>query len=84
MMSRRKLLFSGRGQQVISGPVLNIPVLIFPSKKDADPYKSIFHIMPETLSVNGDIQTEKRHRSIYQAVYIQPLSVFQVILSYLN
>lgn len=65
---KKEIALQWAGQQVISGPVLNIPVLISPSKKDADPYKSVFHIMPETLSVSGDIQTEKRHRSIYQAV----------------
>jgi inner membrane protein len=56
------------GQQIITGPVLNIPVRIFPSLKDAEPYLSVFHVMPESLSVTGDIQTEKRHRSIYQTV----------------
>jgi inner membrane protein len=65
---KKEIAFQWAGQQVITGPVLNIPVLVFPSKKDAEPYKSVFHIMPETLSVKGDIQTEKRHRSIYQAV----------------
>jgi inner membrane protein len=65
---KKEIAFQWAGQQVISGPVLNIPVLISPSKKDAEPYKSVFHIMPETLSVNGDIKTEKRHKSIYQAV----------------
>jgi inner membrane protein len=54
--------------QTVTGPILNIPVRIFPSKKDADPYVSVFHIMPETITVKGDIRTEKRHRSIYQAV----------------
>lgn len=65
---KKEIALQWAGPQVISGPVLNIPVLVYPSKKDAEPYKSVFHIMPEMLSVNGDIQTEKRHRSIYQAV----------------
>jgi inner membrane protein len=65
---KKEIAFQWAGQQVISGPVLNIPVLIFPSKKEVDPYKTVYHIMPETLTVNGDIQTEKRHKSIYQAV----------------
>ena len=56
------------GPQIITGPVLNIPVRVFPSLKDAEPYLSVFHVMPESLSVTGDIQTEKRHRSIYQTV----------------
>jgi inner membrane protein len=56
------------GQQIITGPVLNVPIRVFPSLKDAEPYLSVFHIMPESLKVIGDIQTEKRHRSIYQTV----------------
>jgi inner membrane protein len=65
---KKEIAFQWAGQQVISGPVLNIPVLVSPSKKDAEPYKTVFHIMPEMLSVKGDVQTEKRHRSIYQTV----------------
>jgi inner membrane protein len=56
------------GRQNLSGPVLNIPVRIFPAKKDAEPYVSILHLMPETLNISGDISTEERHRSIYRAV----------------
>ena len=56
------------GKQNLSGPVLNIPVRIFPLKKDSEPQISILHIMPEKLNVSGDIKTEKRHRSIYQTV----------------
>lgn len=56
------------GQQIITGPVLNVPIRVFPSLKDAEPYLSVFHIMPESLKIIGDIQTEKRHRSIYQTV----------------
>ena len=56
------------GRQNLSGPVLNIPIRIFPLKNDAEPHISILHIMPETLNISGDIKTEKRHRSIYQTV----------------
>lgn len=65
---KKEIATQWAGQQIISGPVLNIPVRIFPSKKDMEPYNSVFHVMPESLTVKGDIQTEKRHRSIYQAV----------------
>jgi inner membrane protein len=56
------------GKQNLSGPVLNIPVRIFPLKKDAEWHTTIMHIMPESLNITGDIKTEKRHRSIYQTV----------------
>ena len=65
---KKEIAFQWAGQQIISGPVLNIPVRIFPSKKELDPYVSVFHFMPESLSIKGDVQTEKRHRSIYQTV----------------
>lgn len=65
---KKEIAIQWAGQQTISGPVLNIPVRIYPSKKDAEPYKSIFHLMPETLNIKGDVLTEKRHRSIYQTV----------------
>ena len=56
------------GPQIVAGPVLNIPVLIYPSAKDVDPYRSVFHVMPEALDVKSIVSTEKRHRSIYEAV----------------
>lgn len=65
---KKEIALQWAGQQVISGPVLNIPIRIYPSKKDAEPYKSVFHLMPETLLIEGDVLTEKRYRSIYQAV----------------
>jgi inner membrane protein len=65
---KKDIAFQWAGQQNISGPVLNIPVKVFPAKKDIEPYISIYHLMPESLVVKGDVQTEKRHRSIYQAV----------------
>ena len=65
---KKEIAFQWAGQQIISGPVLNIPVRIFPSKKELDPYVSVFHLMPESLSIKADVQTEKRHRSIYQTV----------------
>ena len=65
---KKEIAFQWAGEQIISGPVLNIPVRIYPLKKESEPYISVFHIMPETLRIDGDVQTEKRHRSIYQTV----------------
>jgi inner membrane protein len=55
-------------RQTISGPVLNIPVRIIPTKEDGEYKTRIIHIMPEKLDVSGDVKTETRHKSIYQAV----------------
>jgi len=65
---KKEIAFQWAGKQTISGLVLNIPVRIYPSNKESEPFISIFHLMPETLRIMGDIQTEKRHKSIYQAV----------------
>jgi inner membrane protein len=65
---KKEIASQWAGQQTLSGPVLNIPVKIFPSKKDAESYISVFHLMPESLTINGGVKTEKRHKSIYQAV----------------
>jgi inner membrane protein len=58
---KKEIAFQWAGQQTISGPVLNIPLKVYP-------YISIFHLMPETLIIQGDVKTEIRHKSIYQAV----------------
>ena len=66
--AKQEIASQWAGRQNLSGPILNIPVRIFPLKNDAEPHISILHIMPETLNVSGDVKTEKRHRSIYQTV----------------
>ena len=65
---RQEIAFQWAGKQNVSGPVLNIPVRIIPGDDKTRPYKMLYHIMPETLNIKGDVQTEKRHRSIYEAV----------------
>jgi inner membrane protein len=65
---RQEIAFQWAARQTVSGPVLNIPVRLFPANKDIEPYISVFHIMPETLNISGVVQPEKRHKSIYQAV----------------
>lgn len=65
---KKEIAFQWAGQQTVSGPVLNIPVRFLPARNDAEPYITIYHLMPEALKVSGNVQTEKRHRSIYEAV----------------
>jgi inner membrane protein len=65
---RKEISFQWAEEQTLSGPVLNIPVRVFPSNKGEEPYRIIFHIMPETLNITGTTGTEIRHKSIYQAV----------------
>ncbi|HLN56361.1 MAG TPA: cell envelope integrity protein CreD [Bacteroidales bacterium] len=56
------------GAQTLSGPVLNIPVLVKSGDKGETEQRNYFHILPESLNVTGKVETEKRHRSIYEAV----------------
>lgn len=65
---RQEIALQWAGKQNVSGPILNIPVKIIPANDKAEPFKVIYHIMPETLDVSGVVSTEKRHRSIYEAV----------------
>jgi inner membrane protein len=65
---RQEIALQWAGKQNVSGPVLNIPVRIIPGDEKAQPYKELYHIMPESLNISGTVQTEKRHRSIYEAV----------------
>lgn len=65
---RQEIALQWAGKQNVSGPVLNIPVKIIPGDEKAQPYKILYHIMPEVLNISGTVQTEKRHRSIYEAV----------------
>jgi inner membrane protein len=65
---KREIAAQWAGKQSLSGPILNIPVRITPSAKDAEPHISVLHLMPETLNVTGEITTEERHKSIYRTV----------------
>jgi inner membrane protein len=65
---KKEISFQWAGTQTISGPVLNIPMIIYSAKNNAEPYRSVYHIMPEKLDIIGTASTEKRHRSIYEAV----------------
>ncbi|MBK7710632.1 MAG: cell envelope integrity protein CreD [Bacteroidales bacterium] len=55
-------------KQCFSGPVLNIPVRTIPSEKDEKPVIRIWHILPETLDIKGEVSPEIRYRGIYQSV----------------
>lgn len=62
--------------QSVSGPVLNIPVRTIPTEKDEKPRTIVWHIMPETLNINGNLSPEKRYRGIYQSVVYISLLTF--------
>jgi inner membrane protein len=60
--------------QTIAGPIINIPykdVVSSQNEKGQTVYTSTIstmHFLPEELSIDGDIKTELKHRSIYDAV----------------
>lgn len=55
-------------RQIVSGPVLNIPGKTLSSERDEKSSFRIWHIMPETLDIKGEISPEIRYRGIYQSV----------------
>jgi inner membrane protein len=62
-------------KQYVAGPVLNIPVKTVPENKEEIPLTRIWHIMPASLTVKGNIVPEIRYRSIYKtAVYKSELN----------
>jgi len=65
---KKEIALQWAGTQNVCGPVLNIPVIVYPAEKETEPYRTVFHLMPELLEINGNVQTEKRHRSIYKTV----------------
>lgn len=65
---RNEISFQWSGAQTISGPVLNIPVMVYPATANTDPYKTVYHIMPGKLVIDADVNTERRHKSIYESV----------------
>jgi inner membrane protein len=65
---RQEIAFQWSGKQTVSGPVLNIPVKIQAENEKEKPVRVVYHIMPETLNIKGAASTERRHRSIYEAV----------------
>jgi inner membrane protein len=55
-------------KQYFSGPVINIPVRTTPSEKEEKSVTEIWHILPESLDINGIIKPEIRYRGIYKSV----------------
>ena len=60
--------------QVITGPILTIPYTTSKQIKNADGTSFInkerfyYHILPETLNINGEVTPEKRKRGIFEVV----------------
>lgn len=65
---RQEISKQWAARQYVSGPVLNIPVRTVPGEKEEKPSAYIWHILPETLEIDGNIKPEIRYRSIYQSV----------------
>lgn len=57
-------------EQIISGPVLNIPFYEYSKDENERIIKTLnyLHILPDSLNINGKIDPEKRYRGIYEIV----------------
>ncbi len=65
-------------QQTITGPVIVIPYKTYYQKEDGTTIKSVHnaYFLPEDLTIDGDLQPEKRYRGIFDVVvYRSHLSV---------
>jgi len=60
-------------KQYFTGPVLNIPVKIISQDKEEKSTTQIWHILPETLNIEGIINPEIRYRGIYKSVVYESL-----------
>ena len=58
------------GSQTITGPFLTVPFKEFYKDRNGETQFNLeyLHILPETLSISGEIAPEKRYRSIFETV----------------
>ncbi|MCU4163303.1 cell envelope integrity protein CreD [Carboxylicivirga caseinilyticus] len=58
------------GPQIISGPIMHVPVYYNSLDKDGHEIKTKrwLHIMPDELNSQGFIEPDKKHRGIYETV----------------
>ncbi|MFH0990149.1 MAG: cell envelope integrity protein CreD [bacterium] len=58
------------GVQRITGPVLSLPVVHTVKDENGKEYSSLryYHILPDSISLSGDLQPTVRYRGIYEAV----------------
>jgi inner membrane protein len=57
-------------EQIITGPIVSVPFTSV-AKDDKDrliTIKQYAHFLPEKLAVTGDVDTDKRHRGIYEVI----------------
>lgn len=66
----QEMMHQWGGPQLISGPVLNVPVIYWTKDKEDKLIKSRrwLHVMPEELNINGEIIPEARKRGIYKKI----------------
>jgi inner membrane protein len=63
-------------KQIITGPILNIPVKTILKNKAENVFFHTWHILPENLEIKGEIIPEIRHRGIYKAaIYDSKLDI---------
>lgn len=55
------------GAQTVTGPVVSIPYLVYPTKS-SQPQRKYIHILPDQLKVNGELLPQKRNRNLFDVV----------------
>lgn len=69
-MVKEEVIDMWGGQQYLAGPVLLIPVIeyyteVFEGKKELIGRRHYLHILPDELTISGDLQSEIRKKGIY-------------------
>ena len=65
-----EIISSRGGEQAVGGPVLTVPVVVRSKDAEGRVIESIerVHLLPDTLALDGTVDTERRRRGIYEAV----------------
>ena len=56
------------GNQTIAGPVITVPCVYQPDKKEDKPVTYYITILPDKLDITGKLIPEKRHRGIFDVI----------------
>lgn len=64
--------------QIIAGPVLNIPISTYIETKDgSELINKTLHILPDQLNIKGDVDPEKRKKGIFRTVVYSSFLQFE-------
>lgn len=67
--AKREISKMWSGEQIVSGPVFNVPISReYVTNNGVQIESKIIHILPDVLSIKGNVKPEVRYKSIYKTV----------------